>query len=541
MSKKRIFSAILIGAFLIGALAACQPAAPTPAPPPAQQQPAPTPTPGQPTPPPADPTPPPPPEAALGQGIIVVTQNEPPSVAPAHHNAVAGSYMNAMHYSALFRLCAHTLTAVPNLVESFVAESDTVFYFTLRQGVQFHDGTYMTAHDVVASWYFVRQFPYGAPSRAAMRYFEAIDDFTLRLDTVDPAALLFSDLTHQSNMVMPRHLIEAGNDFEQNVVGTGPFVFSEWRRGDSIHSYAFENFFDRDRAPNVEYVTWRIIPEGASRTIALETGEGHYNVYVAFPDVARLEAHPNVNVATFTGTSHSKLLMNNNLPMFEDYRVRRALGMAIDKEAVILVGMEGFAIYTRANVPCIFQGATTEGVYEFDPQGALALLAEAGVDPASISFSMIASNEERRRMGEVMQANWAEIGVTATVEMQDLATTLQRTTDGDYETGFGGFSSATFLGYVRGVLHSNQADPGGSNRSSFRNAEMDALIDEALSIVDPAARIAIYEQISRIANTYTPHIPTHMSMNVRAFNANLVVPELCSTGALNLNMMFWRD
>ena len=548
--KKKILSMILAGAFVIGTLAACQTTTP--------EQPAGSGTTQggaaqggaaqggaaqggaaqggttvQPDPPAA---------GVLGRGINVVTQNEPPSVAPGQHNAVAGSYMNAMHYSALFRLDAATMAPIPNLVASYVAVSDTVFEFTLHEGVQFHDGTILTAHDVIASWEFVRQFPFGSASRESIVHFEALDDLTVRVDTEIPNALFFTDLAHQSNHIMPRHLIESGNDFETNVVGTGPFVFQEWRSGDSIHSTAFENYFDEDRAARVEYVTWRIVPEATTRTIMMETNEADYNVYVGFSDIQRLQDASNVVMETYTGTSHSVLLMNNDLPMFQDYRVRRALGMAVNQESVILVGMEGHAIPARGNVPNIFPGFDPDlGAYEFDPQGALALLAEAGVDPSTISFSMIASNEERRRMGEVMQAYFAAIGVTATIDMNDLATTLERTQQGNYETGFGGFSSATFLGYVRGVLHSSQAIPGGSNRSNFRNDEMDEWITLGLATVDASQRPAIYQEIARIANTYTPHIPTHMAMNARAWNSNLVVPELCPTGALNLNVMFWAE
>jgi peptide/nickel transport system substrate-binding protein len=342
-------------------------------------------------------------------------------------------------------------------------------------------------------------------------------------------------------MVMPAALVEAGNDFETNVIGTGPFIFDHWRSGDSIHQYANPNFFNPDRAARVEYVTWRVIPEGSSRTIALEMGEGDFNVYVAPPDVARMHETPGVEMNMYPGTVHSKLLMNNDLDMFADYRVRRALSMAVDIEAVILVGMEGLRFPTYANVPTIFGGFDPyEGIHSFDPQGALELLAEAGVDPSDITFSMIASNDERRRMGEVVQANLAEIGIHVEVEMNDLATTLERTQQGDFETGFGGFSSSTFLGYVRGVLHSSQAVPGGSNRSNFQNAEMDHYIDLGLRTVDANARLPIYQEIARIANTYTPHIPMYMGTHLRAWNSDLVVPELCPTGALNLNMMFWR-
>ena len=538
MKTKRILSMVLTGALLIGTLGACAPAAPaqpdTPAPPAA---PAPAPPPAAPAPTPA-PTPPTADAAELGRGIIVVTQNEPPSIAPGRHHAVAGGYMNAMHYNSLFRLNIN-LEPTPDLVESWVAISDTVFEFTIRQGVPFHNGDYLTAYDIIASWDHVRQFPDARASQESIASYELVDRYTVRVDTIEPNAMLFIDLSHNTNAAMPRSLLEAGHDFTVQAVGTGPFVFQYWRAGDTIHSTVFENYFDRERAPRVEYVTWRVIPEGASRTIALETGEADYNVYVAFSDIARLQEHPDIDVLTIAGTSHNKLILNNDLPQFSDQRVRRAMAMAIDTESVIIVGMDGFAIPTRASVPTVFQGGTYEGTFEFDVEGARALLAEVGVDPATLGFSIIASNEERRRMGEVFQANLAELGIPVTVEMNDLATTLARSTDGDFEAAFGGFNASSFLGYVRAIKHENNI--GGGNRSRIRNQELSDLVDQAIATIDVDARIAIFEEISRVANEYTGHIPTHMAMVVRAFNSDLVVPELPASGALNLNMMFWRE
>ena len=532
MKKNRIIGILLAGAFVFGAFAACapaqqQPAAPPPAPQaPAGQQAAPAPE-------------PPPPEAGLGRGIIVATQNEPPSIAPARHNAVAGGYMNLMNYNALFRLDSDTLMPVPDLVREWRALSDTVFEFTIHEGIMFHNGEIMTADDVVSSLIYVRNYPDARANRESIVNLEVIDRYTFTIDTEVPNALLFIDLTHSSNMIMPESLTSSGHDFQATPVGTGPFVFEEWRAGDSLHFTAFEDYFDRERAPRVESVTWRVIPEGASRTIALETGEADYNVYVAFADIARLQDHPDINVEIVAGTSHNILIINNDLPQFSDQRVRRAMGMAIDKDAVTLVGMDGFAITTWAQVPTVFPGGTDEGTYSFDPDGARALLAEVGVDPATLGFAIIASNEERRRMGEVFQANLADIGIPVTIEMNDLATTLTRTRYGDFEAGFGGFNASSFLGYARGVLHMANID--GSNRSRIRNQELTDLIDKAIATVDQSARIAIYEEISRVANEYSGSIPTHVAMVVRAFNANLIVPELPASGALNLNMMFWAE
>ncbi|MCL2564908.1 MAG: ABC transporter substrate-binding protein [Defluviitaleaceae bacterium] len=533
MKKKAVLALILAGTFVITTLASCAPQAPQVNQPPVQEMPPAAAAEA------ADPAPIADEMPALGRGVVVATQNDPPSIAPGRHNATAAGFMNSMNYNGLFRTDAETLLAVPDLVASWRAVSDTVFEFMIYEGIMFHNGEIMTAHDVIASFDYVRNYPDNTPNRGSIVRYEVIDDLTIRIDTDEPNAMLFVDLVHVSNMVMPRSLIESGHDFQAQAIGSGPFVFEEWRTGDSLHHTAFENYFDQERAARIAYTIWRVIPEGASRTIALETGEVDYIVEVASPDIARLEAHPDIEVMISPGTTHNKLLMNNEIPQFSDYRVRRAIAMAIDMDAVLIAGMDGFAIPTNAQVPTIFIGAHEEGTYEYDPEGAVAILAELGLDPATLAFNIVASNEERRRMGEVLQANLADIGIPVTIEMNDLATTLERQFDGNYEASFGGSGFSSLLGYVHGILFSESI--GGPNRSRFRNDEIDDLIREALVTVDANARIPIYEQITRIANENTPHIPTHMSLVVRAFNANLVVPELPATGAVQMNVMYWSE
>lgn len=535
MMLKKSIGTLLAVILLTGTLAACTPAAPPPA---AAEPPVTPPAGAEPAPPPAA-EPAPVIEAGLQRGIIVGTRDEPPSVAPGRHRAVAGGYMNVMNFNGLFKICADTLLAIPDLVSEWVAVSDTVFEFTLHEGVLFHNGEVLTAYDVVASWDYVRNYPYTSAERLSVYEYEAIGPLTLRVNTGEPNSMLFTDLAHSGNMIMPRSLIEQGHDFNELPIGTGPYVFQYWRSGDSLHHTAFEEYFDVERASRVESVTWRIIPEGASRTIALEMGEVDYIMYVAPTDITRLQAHPDIEMVMIPGVAHNKLLLNNDLPQFSDQRVRRAMGMAIDKEAMALVGWEGFVMPSWSQVPTVFAGATDEGTYSFDPEGARALLAETGIDPATLGFSIIASNDERRRMGEVVQANLADLGIPVTIEMTDLATMLAVTTDGDFEAAFGGATLPTFLANVRAVLHIDSIN--GPNRSRVYNRELSDLIDRAITTIDQDERLALYGQISRVANEHTGSIPTHHSFVLRAFNSNLVVPELSSAGALHLNVMYWVE
>jgi len=532
---KRALSMLLASVLLVGILGACTPPQPQQevAPPPSGNQAAPPPAGTTPTTPPAaDPTPP---QAEGPTGtLIIATANETPSIAPARHNAAAGWNKNVMTHNGLFRGHYEDLAVVPDLVASWTAISDVLFEFTLHEGVLFHNGEEMTAADVVASWYYVRNYPDTRTVHLSALAIEQTDRYVFTLYTGVPNASLFFDLTGQGNFIMPQSLIESGHDFQTDPIGTGPFVFEDWRLGDSLTFRAFEDYFDQDRFPSIETITWRIIPEAASRTIALETGEVDLVVEVAYADIPRLEAHPNVTVFTRPGPAFHHLVLNNSLPQFENIYARKAINMAIDQEAMVAVAFDGLALATRAQVPILFPGTTYEGVVPFDPEGARALLAEHNIDPASLGFEMIASTEERRRLAEVAQAQLLDIGIPTTIVMNDHATTLARMNDGNYEAGFGMWSASNLISVMRGVLHG-----GLHNRSRIYNAELDYLIDKAVATIDVDARDAIFEEASIIANRHVGNVPTHLALAIRAFNSDLRVPEISPTGALNLNVVYW--
>ena len=533
MEKKRILSILLTGAFVLGALGACTPAQ-QPQPPTEQVQPV-TPTPGTPGTPVVDP---PPPEA-ISRGLTVAIQAETPNIAPARHTSLIGHFKNVMTHNGLFRIHYEALEPVPDLVASWRAVSDTVFEFTIHEGILFHNGEEMTAEDIVASFEYVRTYPDTRANHTSFDRAEVVDRYTVRIDTGIPNAMLFFELAHQANFIMPRSLIDAGHDFTVDPVGSGPFVFDDWRFGDSLHFVAFENYFDNDRSPMIEYVNWRIIPEGASRTISLETREVDYIVEVAFPDIPRMQENPNITVFQRAGTAYNFLLLNNDLPYFNNRYVRWAIDMAIDKEAAVIASVDGFGIPIWENVPNFFPGASSEGIRSFDPDGARALLAEQGIDPANISFEMLTSSEEARRRAEVVQANLADIGIETTISMIDTATYLTVTQFGDYEAAFGAFTTTNLLSFLRGTSHIDTID--GQNRSRMYNRELSDLIDQAISTIDASARLAILEDASRIANEHIGFIPMHLSLLIRAFDSRLVAPEIAANGFMNFNMVYWTE
>jgi len=478
------------------------------------------------------------PEGLIGQGIRVASQNEPATIAPAIHNTVVSAHKNLMTHNALFRIHYSSLEPVPDLVSHWQALSDTMFEFTVYEGIMFHNGEELTAYDIEASWQTIRQFVPGA-AHESITDFYVVDRYTIAVDTREPNAMLFFDLAHQSNMIAPRSLLEAGHDFNAAPIGSGPFEFREWRTGSYIHFEAFDNYFDTNRAAKVDHVTWLFIPEGSSRTIALELGEIDYIMEVASSDIARLSDNSNVSVVILPSLIHQHLILNNDRPQFSNIHARRAIAMAINKETMVYSAFGEFGIPTFSQAPDAFSGATDEGSYSFDPDGARALLAEYNIDPVSLAFNIIVSNEERSAMAEVIQVYLADIGIPVTITRRDLGTTLTMTTAGDYEAAFAGFTSASLTGFMRGLFHHEFINQ--TNRSRVRNQELSDLIDQAIITVDTDARDAILRDAVIMANEFTYQIPIHMSMIVSAFNTNLTVPEISATGFLNLNMMSWVE
>jgi len=475
---------------------------------------------------------------ATDRGITLAILSETPSVAPARHTATEGTFKNVLTHNGLFRLTHDTLTPVPDLVADWRPISDTVFEFTLHPGIMFHNGMEMTAECVIASVYYVRTYPIAAPFHASLIGGEVIDRYTFTLDTGEPNAMLFYDLGFQANFIMPSALIEAGHDFVSSPIGSGPFYFEEWSTGDFLTFRRFEDYFDAERAAKVEYVHWRIVPEGALRTLSLENNEVDMIVEVSFPDVPRLEANPNIVVAQIPSTRFSYILLQNDLPQFSNVYARRAIDMALDKEAMLMASLEGFGAPTWQTTPPVFQGSSLEGVRSFDPEGARALLAEHNINPADLDFEMTVYSEETRRRAEVVQSNLADIGISTTIVAIDFATWLDFTRDGTFEAAFGAFTASNMLMFMRSTMHLD-AIPA-PNRSRIRNQELTDLISQAIATtVDAEARIALLEEASRVSNEHSGFIPTNTNVIVRAFNANLAVPEIAPTGVKALNMAYW--
>ena len=226
-----------------------------------------------------------------------------------------------------------------------------------------------------------------------------------------------------------------------------------------------------------------MIPEGSSRTMALETGEVDLVVDVETTDLTRLMEDPDLEVFNEAGTTHQWMMVNNEIAPFNNADFRRAIASAIDKEAVIQVSLQGTGSVSDSMLPGCFNGVTDTGAMTYDVEKAKEYFAASGLDPADCGFAIICSDDMKLRQGQVIQSCLKEnLGIETTLESMDLATYLDVTATGDYQAAIGNYTASSVLAFSQGVYHSMSIN--GSNKTRLNNPEIDALIAELTKLAN---------------------------------------------------------
>ena len=242
-------------------------------------------------------------------------------------------------------------------------------------------------------------------------------------------------------------------------------------------------------------------------------------------------------MAEYDSTSITWLYLNNEVPGLDNQNVRHAINSAINKESVVEVALNGLGTPAIGQLPSNLAGYSEENADAYDVERAREFLAASGVDPSTLSFPIITSNDTRRRAGEVIQANLQEIGINVELESMDLATYLSATSEGDYTAAIGGWTSNVLLDCLIGVYHSSGINA--SNKTRISDPELDALIDEAGVTLDEEERNAILEQACARANELCPAAPLFLETGLRAYNSDLKGVEVSQSGTIYFDRVSW--
>lgn len=359
----------------------------------------------------------------------------------------------------------------------------------------------------------------GRATYASVLAVETPDPQTAILRLSRPSPAILNALAAAESQVLPRHLYEGtdvlANPLNAAPVGTGPFRFKEWRRGAAIVVERNPAYWDAGK-PYLDSIVMLTIPDGAGRAPALETGEalvGGDNP-VPLNDVARLAKLPRLQAERRGYNSVNNIQFaefNLRRPQFQDVRVRRAIGMAINRDLIARSIWFGEGQASTGPVPRTMAAFYTADVppLPFDVPGANRLLDEAGVSrgPGSTRFRMTLDwapyGDALQRTGEYIRQALRPLGIEVELRSSDLPGWLRRVyTDNDFDmtTFYLSATSDPTLGLQRFWWSQNiQRGAAFTNASGYSSPEMDAILEAAATGPDPARRGAHFQRFQRLA------------------------------------------
>ena len=445
--------------------------------------------------------------------------------------------MNALTFNALFKIDTDTLQPVPDLCASYENTSETEWSFTIYDNIVFHDGSPMTAADVVASMEWARTYPTTKDYTSFWTSDVAVDEYTVKITTDGPYALVLYNMA--SIKIVPKALIEAGHDFGTAPIGSGPYKFVSQTLGESVAFTRNDDYFNAEHKAKIKDLTWKIIPEGSSRTIALEAGEADVVIEVESNDIARMEENEALTVYKTNGTRLNFMCMNSEVYPFSNKDFRKAMNAAIDRDAVITVSCNGMGTKAVSQTPMVFEGASMTNSQDYDPEQARNYLQQSGVDLSTLSFSCIVSSDANRRAAEVIQANLQEVGVTMNIENMDYATQLSAIMSGDYEASIIGYTQSNMSMYLTGLFHSSAIDA--ANLARIAEPELDALIEKGKTQIDDAARGETFRQATEFLNEWSPFISLYQTVVARASSSSLRGFTVSASGGMHFEDVYWAE
>lgn len=454
---------------------------------------------------------------ALAQtDITVAIQLEPPNLDP---TAGAAQAIDSVLYSNVFEGLTRFMadgSVVPGLAHSWdISEDGMTYTFHLRSGVTFHDGTEMNAEDVKFSLDRARAEDSTNAQKGLfsdIAEVNLIDPLTVEVTLAQPnGQFLFNMAWGDAVIVAP----ESADSLATNPIGTGAFSFETWVQGDRIELARNPAYWGD--APALEAATFRFIADPTAAFAAVMAED--VDVFVGFPapeNLPQFEADPRFQVLVGNTEGETILSTNNARAPFDDLRVRQALALAIDRQAIIDGAMFGYGTPIGTHfAPHNPDYVDLLSNSPYDPDRARALLAEAGFAEGFTTSLKLPPPSYARRGGEIIAAQLREVGITAEITNLEWAQWIEEVfTNKDY--------GLTIVSHTEPMDIGIYANP--DYYFQYDNPEFQDLMTRLNATTDPAARSAILgEAQTLIAQDY-----------VNGFLFQLAVPTVAKAGLTGL-------
>lgn len=371
-------------------------------------------------------------------------------------------------------------------------ETRTVYTFYLRDA-KFHDGTSVTVDDVAAALNKARD-PNVSQRAAELEDVESITPLegAVRIKLKQPNSAFLYTLSEVAAVVYPK---DASNLAVQPV-GTGPYRLVEWRPNQYVKLERFDQHWS-EKTPYYKEVYFRIIPDENSMVLNLKSGRIDLIPRLEASVLHQVEHDPSLKVLSGPMNVVQVLAINNERPPFDDWRVRKALSLAVNKEEVIMGAAWGYGKELHSGISpamAVFYNDELSQVNPYDPDQARALLKEAGFENLSFTLVLPAAYPLHVQTGELVADQWKQIGIDVDIQIVEWGTWLERVyNQRDYDVSIIGLAGrldphAILVRYKTGNSR---------NFFNFSNTHYDELIGMGL-LAEGEERVRIYKEAQRI-------------------------------------------
>lgn len=436
---------------------------------------------------------------------------------------------------------------VPAMAESFHFESDTQLVITLQKGLVWQDGAPVTAEDVVFTWQTAVSpkifTPYSSSFRT-VKNVEALDPLTVKITYTKP---YFKALETWMMPLIPKHLLEKEEDlmtspFNQQPVGTGKYTLEQLEVSKDIVLEANPTF--HEGKPKIDKVAYHYVQDPSVEFLMLKSGKLDMGGLTPMQAERQLDDafHDRYRIIETPDFSFTYLAFNLKKPPFDNPKVRKALNYALDRQEMVDI------LYMGHGQVC--HGPFLEGTGAFNPEvkaprrdvaKAKAMLKEAGFDeehPLQFEIVTNANNPIRLYAAQIIQHQLKAAGVEAKVRAMEWQAFLNRVV---HARKF----DALVLGWALplkpdaySVWHSDGDKKGGFNFVGYKNEEVDRLIIEAESMVDPEAFNKAYREIFRLIVEDAPYLFLYIPNAITVINKKISPIEPTFLGIMH-NQVEW--
>ena len=425
-----------------------------------------------------------------------------------------------------------------DLAEKWETPNPLTYVFHLRSGVKFHNGRALTSADVKYTFDSILNRSVTSPKRGSLNLVKSIDApdaATVVFHLSEPDGGFLLNICRPALGVVPAG---AGADFAEHPVGTGPFRFVSAQQDDNVVLERNETYF---RAPaKITKVRFRVVPEAIVRALELRKGTADLELTSLAPDmIPVLQSQPGIEVTEQPGSNFSYIVFNIDDPVLAKREVRQALALATNRDEIIRYLLRGQARATDGPLPSNSWAYEPNLVhFGYDPKQAEHLLDLAGFprsaqrDRMRFTVTMKTSTEESARLlGAALKEQWRAVGVDLELKPIEFATLFSDLTRGTFQ-----LSTLRWIGvnsdpeFFEFVFSSKKLPPAGANRGRYRNAALDALMDQARKESDREKRRKLFSEIQKDVAEDTPYLSLWFQDNICVHRARIGNVKLTPSG-----------